>query len=50
MKNRVIEDMLKSIGTKEERTYEEFLLLPQCFEKLSAADESKCVCMLKRFN
>ena len=28
--------------------YEQFVLLPQCFQKLFAAEESKCLCMRER--
>ena len=30
--------------------HEQFILLPQCFQKSSAAEVSKRVCMWERFN
>ena len=39
-------DLVENIVGKEEiARYEQFLLFPQCFEKLSVVDASKCVSM-----
>ena len=42
---------VKNIMTKGEvLKYEEFSHLPQCFQKSSAAEMLKSICMLKRVN
>ena len=37
----------KIVEKGENAYYEQFLLLPQCFQKSSAANVSKCVCRWK---
>ena len=47
----IIEYRWKQCGKMGKIVHRElFLLLPQCFQKSSAAYASKCVCMWKRFN
>ena len=45
----IIEKKLKTYVTKTEIAYhEQFLLLVQCFQKLSYANASECVCKWER--
>ena len=38
------------MGKEETARYEQFLLFPQCFQKLSVVDASKCLFMEYRIN
>ena len=47
----LVSDRVENIVGKEEITrYKQFLLSPQCFQKLSVIDALKCVSMEKRNN
>ena len=46
---RQFSDCVENIAGKEEiARYEQFLLFPQCFQKLSVVDALKCVSMDQR--
>ena len=42
--------IIEELKTRENVYYEQFLLLPKCFQKLTAAEASENICLLERVN